>query len=106
MVLPNILNRKKSDLIVTESEYNPKKFQNEFDAFKRRIGKHSAWFNALDKKKQWDLLFLWKNHKWICSKNKKSASLKNFLREIRIKRRFYVPIQKIRESALNSILQK
>jgi hypothetical protein len=106
MVLPNIFNRHKSNLIVTESEDNPKKFQNEFEALKRRLGKHSAWFNALDKKKQWDLLFLWKNHKWICSKTNKSVSLKNFLREIRTKHKFYVPIQRLRESTLNSILQK
>lgn len=106
MVLPNIFNRVKSKLIMTKSEDNPKKFQNEFEAFSKRLGKHSAWFNALDKKKQWDLLFLWKKHKWNCSRQKRSISLKNFLREIKTKRKFYVPIQKLRESTLNSILQK
>lgn len=101
MLFTNILRK-----IMTESEDNSKKFQNEFEAFTKRLGKHSAWFNALDKKKQWDLLFLWKNYKWTCSKNNQSISLKKFLRNIKSYRKFYVSIQRLRESALNSILQK
>jgi hypothetical protein len=97
MLIPNIKE---------ESEDNPKKFQNEFKAFNKRLGKHSAWFVALDNKKQWDLLFLWKNYKWTCSKNNQSISLKKFLRNIKSYRKFYVSIQRLRESTLNSILQK
>jgi hypothetical protein len=95
-------------LIVTEKNTepveNPKKFQNEFEAFSKRMGKHSAWFSALDSKKQWNLLFLWKKHKWMKNKGGQSISLKKFLQDVKKTRKFYVPIQRLRESTLNKLL--
>jgi hypothetical protein len=96
-----------SKLIVTENTEpveNSKKLKNEFEAFSKRMGKHSAWFSALDSKKQWDLLFLWKKHKWLKKKGAQSISLKKFLQDVKKTRKFYVPIQRLRESTLNKLL--
>jgi hypothetical protein len=82
---------------------NPQKFQNEFESFKKRMGKHSSWFNALDTKKQWDFLFLWKKQKHIAKSTNTQVSLKKFLYTKRKSRQFFVSTQKLRESALNNL---
>ena len=82
---------------------NPQKFQNEFESFKKRMGKHSSWFNALDTKKQWDLLFLWKKQKHFAKGTKDQVSLRKFLYEKRKSRQFFVSTQKLRESTLNNL---
>jgi hypothetical protein len=87
-----------------EKVENAKKFQNEFESFKSRLGKHSVWFNALDDKRKWDLLFLWKKHKFKCKQIGVSTSIKIFLWEKRSRGRFFVSKQKIRESAINTLI--
>ena len=82
---------------------NPQKFQNEFESFKKRMGKHSCWFNALDTKKQWDLLFLWKKQKHLAKIAKDQVSLRKFLYVKRKSKQFFVSRQKLRESALNNL---
>ena len=84
---------------------NPKKFQNEFESFKERLGKHSVWFHALDDKRQWDLLFLWKEHKYRLKKSGVEPSLRKFLWENRKRGKFFVNKQRLRESALNQIIK-
>jgi hypothetical protein len=84
---------------------NPKKFQNEFESFKNRMGKHSAWFMALDEKRQWDLLFLWKEHKYNCKKTNIDPSLRGFICERKQKGKFFVSKQKLRESTLNQLIK-
>ncbi len=84
---------------------NPKKFQNEFESFKNKIGKHSAWFMALDEKRQWDLLFLWKEHKYKCKKINTEPSLRQFLCSKKQKGKFFVSKQKLRESTLNQLIK-
>jgi hypothetical protein len=84
---------------------NPKKFQNEFESFKNRMGKHSAWFMALDEKRQWDLLFLWKEHKYKCKKTNIDPSLRGFICERKQKGKFFVSKQKLRESTLNQLIK-
>jgi hypothetical protein len=100
-ILKRMFSRKQK----TEKIDNPKKFQNEFESFKDKLGKHSVWFYALDNKRQWDLLFLWKQHKFLCKKGGVEPSLRKFLWEKRKRGRFFVSKQKIRESALNQIIQ-
>jgi hypothetical protein len=82
---------------------NPQKFQNEFESFRKRIGKNSSWFNALDTKKQWDLLFLWKKKKYTAKSTNTKVSLNKFLYEKRKSRQFFVSTQKLRESTLNNL---
>lgn len=82
---------------------NPQKFKNEFESFKRRLGKHSYWFDALENKKQWDLLFAWKRQKHLAKTTKTQVSLKKFLYEKRKSRQFFISKQKLRESALNNL---
>ena len=82
---------------------NPQKFQNEFETFKKRMGKHSSWFNALDNGKQWDLLFLWKKQKYLAKTTKDQVSLRKFLYAKRKSRQFFVSKQKLRESTLNNL---
>ena len=84
---------------------NPQKFQNEFDSFKKRLGKHLFWFLALEEKRQWDLLFLWKNHKWKCEENGESASLRSFIYQKKNKGKFFVSKQKLREITLNQLIK-
>ena len=82
---------------------NPQKFQNEFESFRKRMGKHSSWFNALDTRKQWDLLFLWKKQKHLAKTTKEQVSLRKFLYGKRKSRQFFVSTQKLRESTLNNL---
>lgn len=94
---------------------NPKKFQNEFEAFKKRIGKHKVWFYALDEKRQWDVLFYWKKEKFFSKGariNRKRGvremnqglSLNLFLHSIRKAPKFYVTKQRLRQSALEHLI--
>ena len=98
--LRNILGLKNDNKVV-----NPKKHQNEFESFKKKLGKHSSWFHALDERRQWDLLFLWKNHKWKCKKTGEQPSLRNFIYEKKQKGRFFVSRQRLRESTLNQLIK-
>ena len=104
MVFPNF---DRMDWFVGGYDYdkidNPRKFQNEFESFKSRVGKHTPWFDALSSKNQWDLLFLWKKKKYFAKENKNQVSLRKFLYEMRNKRKFFVSKQKLRESALNNL---
>ena len=84
---------------------NPSKFQNEFESFKKRLGKHLFWFLSLDTKKQWDLMFMWKSHKWKCLKKNESPSLRNFLYDRKSKSRFFVSKQKLRETTINQLIK-
>lgn len=84
---------------------NPLKFQNEFESFKKRLGKHTAWFLALHPNIQWDLLFLWKKYKWKSRVSGKDYSLRHFLYEKRQKGKFFVSKQKLRESTINQLIK-
>lgn len=86
---------------------NPKKFQREFQSFVKKLSgnKHEVWFLSLDTKKQWDLLFEWKSYKYHVKKsNQKSVSFKKFIHSMRLRRKFRVSKQRLRESALNKII--
>ncbi len=101
-ILNSMFGRRNKD---REKIDNPKKFQNEFESFKNKIGKHSVWFMALDEKRQWDLLFLWKQHKFKCKKLNTTTSLRIFLYEKKKKGKFFVSKQKLRESTLNHLIK-
>ncbi len=98
--------KRMTDNTYNDSVSNPKKYQNEFESFKKKMGKHSAWFMALDEKRQWDLLFLWKQHKFKCKKiNNVEPSLRGFICERKQKGKFFVSRQKLRESTLNQLIK-
>lgn len=84
---------------------NPQKFQNEFESFKKKLGKNIYWFLSLDNKLQWDLLFLWKNYKWKCEERGDSISLRNFIYLKKNKGKFFVSKQKLRETTLNQLIK-
>lgn len=82
---------------------NPGKFNNEFDSFKKKVGKHAVWFESLNSKKQWDLMFEWKKFKF---KNKSTPiSLSKFLFACKKTRRFSVSPQKLRDTTINKLFQ-
>lgn len=86
---------------------NPKKFQHEYDSFcKKFLGnKHEVWFLSLDEKKRWDLLFEWKKYKYFSRKKNSTPSFKKFVDVTKLKRKYRVSKQKLREIALNKIIQ-
>lgn len=98
--LKSILGSRRDDKVI-----NPQKYQNEFESFKKRLGKNTSWFLALDEKRQWDLLFLWKTHKWKCKKTGEQPSLRNFIYEKKQKGKFFVSRQRLRESTLNQLIK-
>lgn len=107
MVLPNFNKMTWFDGSYNVSINNPQKYKNEFESFKRKLGKHKYWFESLGIKKQWDLLFIWKKEKYfyqntLQTKNNQ-VSLKKFLYEKRNSRQFFVPKERLRESALNNL---
>lgn len=85
---------------------NPKKFQREFESFQKKFvgGKNEIWFDSLDERRQWDLLFLWKKHKYL-NRNKISLSFKKFIHSLKQTRKFKVSTQRLREAALNKIIE-
>jgi hypothetical protein len=97
--------KRKTDNACNDSVKNPKKYQNEFESFKNKMGKHSAWFMALDERRQWDLLFLWKEHKFKCKRSNLEPSLRVFIYEKKQKGKFFVSKQKLRESTLNQLIK-
>jgi hypothetical protein len=84
---------------------NPPKFQNEFESFKKRLGKNLLWFISLDSKKQWDLMFMWKTYKWKCIKRNETPSLRNFIYQKKSKGKFFVSKQKLRETTINQLIK-
>lgn len=86
---------------------NPKKFQHEFASFCRKFHecKHEVWFLSLDEQKRWDLLFDWKKYKYSSKKKNFIPSFKKFLDFTKSKRKYRVSKQKLREIALNKIIQ-
>lgn len=113
--------------MLSEKEKKLRQHNKELSSFRNRMGKHIVWFDALASDKQYDLLFLWKKEKM----NKKNitkptevkykygnrykltnltytvypASLKHFLEEHKLDRRFQPNKARIREASLNLLLK-
>jgi hypothetical protein len=83
---------------------NPKKFQNEMDSFRNRLGKHITWFNALHKDLQWELMFTWKKFKFM-NKSTQSISFKKFIYLKQKSAKFFISKQRLRESNLNELIK-
>jgi hypothetical protein len=101
-----------------------KKHKKELSSFRNKMGSNLIWFNSLTTQKQYDLLFLWKQEKW----RDKSGNRPKFIfrykaghREKAINpplkfshwiiswkysRKFSTPKNKIRNSAIDLILNK
>jgi hypothetical protein len=107
VVLPNFNKMMWFDGSYNGSIDNPQKYKNEFESFKRKLGKHKYWFESLELKKQWDLLFIWKKQKYFYQNTKNNqVSLRKFLYEKRNSIRFFVSKERLRESALNNLFNK
>lgn len=83
---------------------NWKKLQRELKSLEKKLGKHSIWFQSLDSNRKWELLILWKNHKWILKSHGFEPSLRKFLHDKRRAPRFRVSKQRLRETTLNQII--
>ncbi len=90
-------------------EVNKVRILKEFKSFQNKIGKNTIWFNALSNKKQWDLFFKWKRHKWISKKVypvKQPVSLRNFIYICQKNIYFKVPKSIMRDKQINKILDE
>jgi hypothetical protein len=89
------------------SEQNSKKTENEFQSFKKKLlnSKHGFWFEVLDPNRKFKLFLLWKSKKYEYNINKKKPiSFNKFMFNCRKNRMFYIPINLIRDAAINKIL--
>jgi hypothetical protein len=99
------------------------KSEKELKSFKNKLsGNDVYWFNSLTIKKQYDILFIWKCEKYnsvekptkvrkrIFGKTqtitKYPVKLKYFLKEIKMKKRFNVNQQKLRNTILNELIKE
>jgi hypothetical protein len=101
-----------------------KKHLKELNSFKNKMGPNLVWFNSLSKTKQYDILFLWKREKWSNKSRPKlitiynhitrrrerilnpTLKLKHWITTIKHIRRFASIKTKIRNSAIDIILNK
>lgn len=113
--------------MISEKEKKSRQHEKELNSLRNKMGKSIVWFDALNKKQQYDLLFAWKLEKWENKINKPQKktifkrvggfhttkkqievisyppNFKHFLKSI--KPRFSVSISKMRESQLQHLLK-
>ena len=82
------------------------RLQDEFTSFKEKVSssKHAFWFDLLHKNKKWQLFLRWKLFKFGLKKKNQAPSLKRYIFEIRKHKGWSVSPDRLRESALNKIL--
>ena len=90
----------------TRQKANPRKIQNEFESFTKRLlaSKHGFWFEVLDSHRKFRLFLLWKQKKHEYSEKKKPISFHKFMFNQRKTKKFHVPSALIRDAAINKIL--
>jgi hypothetical protein len=107
---------------MTENEKKKRQYKKELKSLKNKMGKHIVWFNSLSEKHQYDILFAWKYEKHSNKLEKPKtikltrgyrrgtfqieypASFKHFI--IKMRRKFRSPISRIRESAIDMVLNQ
>lgn len=119
--------------MISEKEKKSRQHEKELNSLRNKMGKSIVWFDALNKKQQYDLLFAWKLEKFRNTQNKPQKktlfkrvggwssnggfhttkkqievisyppNFKHFLKSI--KPRFSVSISKMRESQLQHLLK-
>jgi hypothetical protein len=50
--------------ILSDKEKKRRQHEKELNSLRNKMGSNIVWFDALAKKQQYDLLFLWKREKW------------------------------------------
>lgn len=98
-----------------EEEKRKRQYKKELNSLKNKMGRHIVWFNSLCEKNQYDVLFAWKNQKHlnkvlyqpITTSKFKIKYLTNFKYFIlKMRRKFKPSKSKIRESAIDLVLDK
>jgi len=95
--------RKQEDML----EQNSKKTKNEFQSFTKKLlnSKHGFWFEVLDPHRKFKLFTIWKSKKYEYKIHKKKPiSLNKFMFNCRKSKMFYIPVELIRDAAINKIL--
>lgn len=84
-----------------------KRIKKEFEAFEKKLNasKHAYWFECLDNKKRFRLLLMLKSKKKLYKNLNKSFSFNKFMFEQRQKKFFKIPINIIRDKAIDKILK-
>lgn len=93
---------------VSEKEKKRLQHEKELTSFRNRMGKNTAWFDALHISKRYDILFKWKREKYKRKifDSPKPANLKHFIISIRKNRRFIPNISYLRQASIDIILNK
>lgn len=101
-----------------------KKHKKELNSFRNKMGSNLIWFNSLSTQKQYDLLFFWKQEKWreknggrpkfilTWRSGKRTRTInpplkfKHWIDSWKFTRKFSTPKNKIRNSAIDIILNE
>jgi len=112
---------------LTDKEKKKRQHEKELKSLRNKMGKNLVWFDSLSKRKQYDVLFLWKQHKSFNNLEKPKVryvkaflhsgrgiqmikvidyppNLKYFIEDLRLKFRFKVDKSVLRNSAIDLLL--
>lgn len=96
------------DSIVQKRKDKRTKKENEFISFCEKVNssKHGFWFELLGNNRQWQLFNLWKSAAHDLKEKRQTPSLRKFIFRYRQNKHWYISPERLRESALNKILNK
>jgi hypothetical protein len=111
---------------LTDKQKKKRQHEKELKSLRNRMGKNLVWFDSLSKRKQYDVLFLWKQYKYFNNLEKPKVryvkvfrhsggiqmikvidyppNLKYFIKDLRLKFRFKVDKSVLRNSAIDLLL--
>lgn len=95
------------------------KHKKEMKSFRNKLDRHISWFNSLPTSKQYDILFLWKSHKYHKKHYPKPSmvrydvyrvvspvKLKHWIILIKMNKKFQSSRNRMRDSQIDLILKK
>ncbi len=114
---------------LTDNEKKKRQHEKELKSLRNKMGKNLVWFDSLSKRKQYDVLFLWKKNKYKNYLKKPSTryvkrysyikggysiikvidyppNLKHFISELKLKGKFRVSKSRFRDSVIDLILNE
>lgn len=102
-----------------EKERKKRKHKKELKSLRNKMGKNIIWFESLTPKKQYDVLFLWKNEKRFNNITEPTTikniwgditiyppNFKHFINKLKTQHNFKVNKQTLRENTIDLILNK
>ena len=117
--------------MLSEKEKKFRQHEKELNSLRNKMGSNLVWFDSLSKRRQYDLLFLWKYEKvsnrltkpvvkyvkkytWSFGKRKSQivkvieypANLKHFIKRVKKINKFKTNISYIRNAAIDILLNK